>query len=327
MKLLKYQRLIGFTDEEFEELVHPINKELIKDFLRQSQFSRATLKQYKSALYIFSTWVYNEAENKPIPELKVRDALRYQNYMIDKDLSDSSIKFKRSSVSSLYNFIEAFWSDEYPDCRNIFTKAVPTVGNRKIKTKEPLTKKELNKLIKVLTEKEEWQKLAYLMFTYFSGCRREESRQLKKEVINYKKYVNLQGEEKNYYVTHEIRAKGRGRAGKVRKFQFDESTMDALKMWVKERGEDDCEYMFVANYGGKLDQVSPETFNGWCDTFTEILGKKVHPHLLRSSRATIGVVEDGLDIKALQALLGHESSATTEIYVVRDDDDVLDSLF
>ena len=98
-------------------------------------------------------------------------------------------------------------------------------------------------------------------------------------------------------------------------------------MWVKERGEDDCEYMFVANYGGKLDQVSPETFNGWCDTFTEILGKKVHPHLLRSSRATIGVVEDGLDIKALQALLGHESSATTEIYVVRDDDDVLDSLF
>lgn len=324
---MKYKKLIGFTDDEFEEMVNPVNKELINDFLQQSQFSKQTQKQYKSALYIFSTWVYNEANNKEIPDLKIRDALRYQNFMIDHELSDSSIKFKRSAVSSLFNFIETFWADEYPDCRNIFTKAVPSVGNRKLKEKEPLTKKELDKLIKALAEKEEWQKLAYLMFTYSTGCRREESRQLKKEVINYSKYTNIQGEEKNYYVTHDIRAKGRGRVGKVRKFQFDEGAMEALKKWIELRGEDDCEYVFASYRNEEWAQVSPETFNGWCDTFTKILGKKVHPHLIRTSRATIGVVEDGIDIKSLQALLGHESSSTTEIYVIRNEDNVLDDLF
>lgn len=325
--VLLAQKMEGFTDEEFDLMVNPITKELIKDFLTQKQYSGQTLKQYKSALYIFARWVHEERDNKPLTELKIRDALRYQNHMIDLDLSDSGIKFKRSAVSSLFKYIEAFWSDEYPDCRNIFTDAVPKIGNNKKKQKEPLTKRELNKLIKELSKREEWQKLAYLMFTYSTGCRREESRQLKKEVINYKKYVNVKGEEKNYYVTHDIRAKGGGKEGKIRKFQFDEGAMEAIKKWIEVRGDDDNEFVFTSTYGGEIRQVAPETFNRWCELFSEILDKKVHPHLLRSSRATIGVVEEGKDIESLRVLLGHNSSATTEIYVVRGEDDSLDDLF
>ena len=48
--------------------------------------------------------------------------MRYQNKLVDIGLSDSAIKFKRSVVSAFYLHIEAFWSDEYPDVRNIFTK-------------------------------------------------------------------------------------------------------------------------------------------------------------------------------------------------------------
>ena len=39
------------------------------------------------------------------------------------------------------------------------------------------------------------------------------------------------------------------------------------------------------------------------------------------------VVEEGMDIKLAQKLLGHESSETTEIYVIRDDTDELDDLY
>lgn len=324
----KFHKLEGFTDEEFNELVDPISQELIQDFLRQSQKSDQTLKQYKSALYIFSKFVHDELRNKPITQLKVRDALRYQNYLIDLGLSDSSIKFKRSAVSALYIFIEAFWEDEYPETRNIFTKAVPNVGNNKKKTKDPLTLKEMEKLKNKLIELEEWQKLAYLTFTYSTGCRREESRQLRKEVASYEKYKNAKEEVKNYYVTHDIRAKGRGKQGKVRKFQFDDEAMQYIKKWVEVRGEDDSEFLFVAKTkDGKASQVSASTFNTWCEHFTEILGKKVHPHLLRSSRATNSVVEEGKDIKAVQQLLGHNSSSTTEIYIVKDDSDDIDELF
>ena len=326
--MAKFHKLEGFTDEEFNEHVPQISQELIKDFLRQSQKSDQTIKQYKSALYIFAKFVHDELSNRPITVLKVRDALKYQNHLIDLGLSDSAIKFKRSAVSALYIYIEAFWEDEYPKTRNIFTKAVPSVGNTKRKEKNPLTLREMEKLKKELIKKEEWQKLAYLTFTYSTGCRREESRQLKKEVAFYEKYRNPKGEQKNYYVTHDIRAKGKGKQGKVRKFQFDEESMQYIKKWIEIRGEDDNESLFVIKTkDGKVSQVSASTFNTWCEQFTEILGKKVHPHLLRSSRATNSVVEEGKDIKAVQQLLGHESSSTTEIYIVTDDTEAVDDLF
>lgn len=326
--MAKFHKLEGFTDEEFNEHVPQVSQELIKDFLRQSQKSDQTIKQYKSALYIFARFVYDELSNRPITVLKVRDALKYQNHLIDLGLSDSAIKFKRSAVSALYIYIEAFWEDEYPKTRNIFTKAVPSVGNTKRKEKNPLTLREMEKLKKELIKKEEWQKLAYLTFTYSTGCRREESRQLKKEVAFYEKYRNPKGEQKNYYVTHDIRAKGKGKQGKVRKFQFDEESMQYIKKWIEVRGEDDNESLFVIKTkDGKVSQVSASTFNTWCEQFTEILGKKVHPHLLRSSRATNSVVEEGKDIKAVQQLLGHESSSTTEIYIVTDDTEAVDDLF
>lgn len=330
MKLYeKNAKILGFSDEEFKKLADPITVELVEDFLRQSQKSDQTLKQYKSGLYIFCKFVYDELGNKPVTKLKIRDAMRYQNKLVDIGLSDSAIKFKRSVVSAFYLHIEAFWSDEYPDVRNIFTKAVPNVGNQKKKEKVPLTSAEIKKLTQHLMDTKRWQQLAYLTYTYQTGCRREESRQLKKEVVEYSKYVNPKGVEKNYYMTHSIRAKGRGKTGKIRKFQFGEDAMVALQKWIEERGEDDCEYMFVSRSKetGEYKQISPDMFNAWCTQWGKFLGKKVHPHLLRSSRATNSVVEDGKDIKAVQQLLGHNSSSTTEIYIVRDDEDEIDALF
>ena len=42
----------------------------------------------------------------------------------------------------------------------------------------------------------------------------------------------------------------------------------------------------------------------------------MYPHLIRSTRATHLVVEEGKDIKTAQKILGHQDSSTTEIYVV-----------
>lgn len=311
------------------------NKELIEEFLSQGQLSLETIKQYESSLKIFARWVHYNCRPKgevKITDLTVRDARRYQDWLINQGLGNSAVKFKRSAVSSLCTHIEVYYADIYPNFRNIFTKGVKNVGNTKVKEKVPLNSREIAKLIEVLTERQEWQKLAYLMFTYSTGCRREESRQLKTEVVDYDFHVTRKGEVKNYYKTHNIRCKGKGREGKIRKFEFGEDAMRAIRKWVEYRKEqypdDNCEYVFTT-YSNKegCRQVSPNTFNTWCDYFGEIIGKKVHPHLLRSSRATISVVEEGHDIKALQRLLGHNSSTTTEIYVVRDEDEGLDGLF
>lgn len=321
------------SDHFWENEVNEINKEIIEDFLAQGHLSPKTLKQYTSALKIFARWVYEHVgKDKKITDLKPRHALNYQNWLIKQGLSPSGIKFKRSAVSSLCGFIEVYYNDEYPNFRNIYTKAIPNVAKAPAKEKSPLTTKEINKLITHLTRKGEWQKIAYIWFIYSTGCRREESRQLLTEVAEYDYHVDANGNKKNFYITHPIRAKGRGIEGKVRRFAFDDKAMRAIKKWLEHRREqvenDDCPYVFVSKRNGKYKQLSANTFNLWCEQFSKILGgRPVHPHLFRSSRATNAVLEEGKDIKAVQKLLGHESSQTTEIYVVRDDSDDLDDLF
>jgi len=330
------QKKIEEVSKEFWETeIDEENRILIEEFLQQQHLSPATLKQYESGLKIFAKWVHDfclPKGKKKIYDLKPRDALKYQNWLISKGLSPNGIKFKRSVVSSLCGYIEVFYGEEYKDFRNIFTKAIPNVAKTNVKEKQPLTTKEIEKLVKVLTKREEWQKLAYVLFTYVTGCRREEARQLLTEVATYEKYKDKQGNEKPYYVTHSIRAKGKGKEGKPRKFKFDEKAMNAIKKWLEYRKEqfpkDDCQYIFVSKNKEGYRQVSANTFNLWCEEFSEILGgRPVHPHLFRSSRATNAVIEEGKDIKSVQKLLGHNSSQTTEIYVVRDDADDDDDLF
>lgn len=324
---MSHYKVRGFNEEQFRELVPEETQELVDEFLKQSQKSDQTLIQYRSALYIFCKWVHDEKRNKPITELKPRDALAYQNWLIDSGLGNQGIRFKRSAVSSLYNYIEAFWIEEYPNIRNIFTKAIPPVSNTKKTVKQPLTVREVRRIKNYLKKKELWQEYAYFCFAYSSGCRREEERQLLKEVATYKKHVTARGKEQKYYLTHNIRAKGAGKAGKVRKFQFDQETMDAFQKWLEVRGEDDCPYMFVTKDKKGARQVHEGRFNEWCQDMNKIVNRNVHPHLIRASRATNSVVEEGKDLKAVQQLLGHESSSTTEIYIITENDNVIDELF
>lgn len=327
---MSYRKVFGFTDEEYRELVHEEDQELVDDFLeQQSHLSDQTLKQYRSSLMIFLKWNHDKNRNKELTELKPRDGLRFQNYLLNEGLGTSAIKLRRSTVSSFYGYLEVFWSDEYPDVRNIYSKAVPSVGSIKKKEKEPLTLNEIAKITGALEEKEEWQKLAYFWFSIGSGARREEVRQVLKEVADYDKFVK-DGEEKNYYLTNKVRAKGKGREGKVRRHYITEEAMEYIQKWVRFREDnydfDDSEHLFVTvNVSGeKVNQISASTFNVWCNEFSEYIdGKRVHPHLLRTTRATL-LSDEGVDIRAIQKLLGHEDASTTSIYIISDNDEIDD---
>jgi integrase len=322
------EKLKEVTEQEWNQ-VDDFNKQITFEFLEQGHLSPHTLSQYKSALRIFFRWVYDNCQNKSITDLKPKDALRYQNFLINRELSSSGIKLKRSAVSSLCGYIELYYADEYPLFRNIYNKKIPNPPKTLKNEKKPLTNEEFDLLLKTLEEKEEWQMLAYVMFSYSSGCRRAESRQLLKEVADYEYIKDKDGNYKNYYLTNEIRCKGRGREGKRRKLQFSDEAMSTIKKWLEIRGEDDCEFAFVTKTkDGKVSQISASTFNYWCsEIFTKIVGRRVHPHQLRSTRATHLVTISGKDIKSAQKLLGHESSDTTELYVIKEGDDDIDDAF
>lgn len=334
------QKITPITNEEWE-LCNSFNRQITDEFLANSfHLSPKSKKAYRSNLMIWFNWVRKNLNNKPQYEIKPLEYLRYQTWLLSMGHSSSDVNAKRAAISSLCNYIELYYLDEYPNFRTCIAKGMSKPVTKLVHEKVPPTKEEMQKLFHALEEREDWQKLAYLKYTYDTGCRRAESIQLLKEVVNYspiekqKTIIDDDGNEKNvlirYYRSNKTRCKGRGETGKVRHLIFSQDTMDAIKKWLSVRGDDDCPYVFVSKTGGYVHQLSETTLNKWASgLFTDLLGRRFHPHILREARATIGVVEDGKSAEAMQKLLGHESVETTvNHYIIKDDDDEeLDELF
>ena len=332
------KKLLPITEEEWLQC-NEYNRNIVDEFLLNSpQLSDQTKKAYKSNLMIWFNWVRQFLNNKAQYEIKSIEYMKYQNWLISMDHSSSDIANKRAAVSTLNNYIMLYYSDDFPTFRNFIVKGMPKPEKSFVNEKNPPTKEEFLHIVDVMKERGDWQKVAYLLYTFDTGCRRAESIQLLKEVIDYppiikdKVIYNEDGTSEvktiKYYYSNPTCCKGRGKTGKVRKLVFSEETLDAIKKWLEIRGDDDCPYVFVSYKDGNVKQIAETTINKWAtNVFSPILGRRFHPHILREAKATISVVEEGKNISAVQRLLGHESSSTTEIYVIADLDEELDELF
>ena len=331
-------KLKAITSEEWQ-LCNEYNRNIVDEFLMNSpQLSDKTKGVYRSNLTIWFNWVRTNLNNKPQYQIKSLEYMRYQNWLINLGRSSSDIANKRAAISTLNNYIELYYADDFPTFRNFIVKGMPKPEKSFVNKKNPPTREEFLNIVDEMKKREDWQKVAYLLYTFDTGCRRAESVQLLKEVANYKPVIKDKVVVKDdgskeiqtvkYYQSNPTRCKGRGKTGKVRKLAFTEETMEAIKKWLDVRGEDDCPYVFVAKHGENYCQLSTSSLNRWAnEVFSPILGRRFHPHAIRESRATVSVVEDGKNISAVQRLLGHESSTTTEIYVIADLDEEMDELF
>lgn len=324
------------TDEQWGQ-VNEFNRFIYDDFFANNiELSPKTIIAYKSNLKIWFRWVMENLNNKQQTEIRGLDFKRYQNWLISLEHSSSDISNKRAAISSLNNYIMVYYEREYPTFRNFINSSIKKPETVYVNEKVPPTMAEMEMLINKLEEsdiKDKYQKIAYLKFTWETGCRRAETRQILKDIVDAEPIIKTKTvknddgtedeKEIKYYLTPKIRCKGRGRTGKVRRLKFSDYSMDAFKKWLEERGNDDCEYMFVTRDSKHVVQVSETTFNAWStDVFTPMLGRRFHPHALREARATSIVVEENKSIEAAQALLGHESSETTrKHYVIKQDDE------
>ena len=221
------KRLPHITEQEWEE-VNEFNRFIWEDFLTNStELSPKSRKAYHSNLRIWFVWVKDNLGNKSQLDIKPLEYKRYQNWLLNRGASSSDVYNKRAAISSLNNYIEIYYQDEYPLFRNFINKSIKRPPKSFVHAKEPLTKAEFDNLIAVLTEREEWQKIAYLKFTLETGCRRAESRQILKDIVDAKPtiktktVVNDDGStnevEVILYQTPPIRCKGAGDVGKVRR--------------------------------------------------------------------------------------------------------------
>lgn len=315
-----------YNAEEAWEDVSEENKILVKEFMEYvsaTDKSPETKRVYIHNLKLFFQWVLNERENKFFAELKKRDFMSWLSYLVDtQKLSPSRVRQLRSTISSLSNFCENVLADEdkrFENYRNLILK-IPAPPLESVREITYLSDEQINKLLDWLEEQQAWKDCLYIVLSFYTGARKSEVRQFK--ISDFTKDTLQNG----MYKTSLKRAKGRGKIGKQRYFLIPQEIVDKyLGLYLTTR-VDDLDDLFVTKYKGKVNSVSLNTFNHWCDKYSEYLGIPVYPHCYRSSIATM-LKERGKDPVKIQKMLGHKDISTTMGYIRENDEEDIIDLF
>ena len=309
----KTNRALVTTQEEIDKIL-PENKELMEDFLTYlvtTDHSPQSIKVYKSNLNIFFVWLMKNAKNKDFVNIKKRDIMNFQNYLIKQGLSPARIRVLRSSLSSLGNFIECILDEEekWEDFRNVVNK-IPAPNLQAVREKTVISDEELDMLLQTLVEKNKIQIACFVAMAAYSGAR-------KSELVQYKRSFFVDENVKNgLYVTPEIRTKGKGVAGKkLKKYALKSKVDYYLQLWDKERERlgvtiDD---LFVVKRENGFRPAKSETVTWWMNICEEILGKDCYVHSLRHFFVS-SLRRANIPLDVIKDIVGHASSEVTAIY-------------
>jgi len=156
-----------------------------------------------------------------------------------------------------------------------------------------LSKEEVNKLLNSISNKK-----SKLMISMLYACGFRVS-----ELVNLK-INNLNFDEKMGYVRQ-------GKGKRDRMFNIPEFLIPSLKEQIECQKLENSENLF----SGLNDKMSVRNLQKIVEKARIKAGiqKEVHPHTLRHSFAT-HLLENGVDIRKIQELLGHADLSTTQIY-------------
>jgi len=103
----------------------------------------------------------------------------------------------------------------------------------------------------------------------------------------------------------------RGKGEKIRVVFLSGDAKDAIKAYEKKRGDVE-EALFISTSNTRL---TPRSIERIVKSYAIKAGitRKVTPHVIRHSFAT-DLLENGADLRSVQALLGHANIATTQVY-------------
>jgi len=215
-----------------------------------------------------------------LPEQITEDDVK--NY-IAKKLSDG---IEPKSIVLIRAALKFFYDE-------VLGKNIVNLKSPKIAKKLPvvLTKEEVKQLIDSIKNKKH---RLIVMLMYSSGLRLSELLNVKVDDLEFGEKIGW------------VRS---GKGGKDRLFLLSDKLIEELKEYIQDKKETD--YVFTGRNG----RMSPRNVQKIIKKNARDAGieKDVHPHILRHSIAT-HFLEDGVDIRKIQELLGHASLSTTQIY-------------
>lgn len=120
-----------------------------------------------------------------------------------------------------------------------------------------------------------------------------------------------------------------GKGDKERAIYLNDACQKALKRYIAVRPNDnlkDRDALFITKRGTRISRRMVEVMVKKYITSAGLDPRKYSPHKLRHTAATLMHKYGGVDIRALQQVLGHESISTTEIYTHVDSDEVKNAI-
>jgi integrase/recombinase XerD len=290
-------------------------QEAVSQFLFHCRYEKnlspKTLKAYSIDLRQFREYLAGHLAITDLPAVD-KTALRAYIKTLFGPLKEKSVKRKVATLKALFHFLER----EDAIAVNPFRKMDVRIKETR-RLPRTIALADLKRLFKHLyrqkTEHPDPDSYAYralirdiaVLETLFStGARVAEVCHLKDEDVDLRR--------------GRVRILGKG--GRERILQLcDEEALASLKdyrsLWEPET--EDNGYFFHNRLKGRLSEQSVRTMLRRSAAGAGV-GGKVTPHMLRHSVATL-LLEEGVDIRFIQTMLGHTSITTTQIYTeVRD---------
>lgn len=272
-------------------------EEAINDYLYNistiEQKSQATISSYKNDLIKFVDY----CKENEIQEIEKVDNLMIQDFLsIQKgQLSDNSLAHLLTSLKNLFNYLFITYNIKNPISVLSLKKRqhLPTF----------LTEKEIKLVLDSFNEEDDeqfFQKLL-LELIYVTGIRVSELCDIQIKTVN---------------LAHkQIRIIGKG--NKERIVLIDTETSESMLYYLRNirpkfNKKKQNVYFFINRLGNKINRQY--VFQLIKEKSSEVgINKNVSPHSLRHSFATHMLNED-VDLRSVQELLGHSDISTTQIY-------------
>jgi site-specific recombinase XerD len=290
--------------EPITQVVDPLIQDLMAYLRLERNRSMLTVDAYARDLQEFGAYLEGATGRKsPVgykyPQLRratTSDVRKYVMYLAGTKRYDSrTVRRKLSSIRSLYRFLKLTGvRDDDP------ASVVPGPKMDK-RLPEHLDVKEIAGLLRTsVAGRSEEQRLrdrAIMELLYASGIRRAEVARIDLSECDLEK--------------RQIRIHGKG--SKERQVLINMTTAKAIEAYLRRRPASASDALFIGRGGRRL---TPKHIWRIFHDIYQISGLKRHasPHTLRHSFAT-HLAENGVDLETIRELLGHESLATTGIYL------------
>lgn len=253
-----------------------------EEYLAKLEYKRYSINTARTYISCFEKFM-NHFDNQDLLEINENDIQAYLNLKAQEGVSSSQLNQILNSVKFYYEVVKEMPNRFYSIDRPFKEERLPKV----------LSAEEVFAIINATPN---IKHRCILSLLYSAGLRRQELLNLRIEDIDSKRMmINIR--------------MGKGR--KDRHTILSKSALEDLRLYFKEWKPK--VYLFEGAKVGKPYGRSSVSKILERASLKAGIKQKVTPHMLRHSFAT-HLLESGTDLRYIQALLGHNSSKTTEIY-------------